>query len=1057
MNLPKFSVRNPVAVNLLMVAVIAGGAAALMFGLVREFFPSMEAEQVFITVPYPGATPEEIERSVTRLIEREIEDVDDIKEIRSRVFEGATIVTAVLEQGADRDSVISDIRGEIDKVVPSLPDGAEEPAILEARPNIPVIAVVLHGDVPEHQLHEATLRVRDELLDLPAISELIITGFRRRELAIEILPDRLDEFGLTFEQVGRAVAALNRDVPGGQLKGGDAYVRVRTMGEEQTPEQLEAKIILTTQDGSIVRVSDIGRVRPTFEDKTEKGRFDGRAAVQLFVFKTPEQDAIAIAGAVRDYVASNPQMLGGALKLDTTTDLSRIIEGRIDLMQRNAIMGLVLLLIALALFLELRVAFWVAVGLGFSFMGTFIVMWATGQTINMISLFGLIVVLGLIVDDAIVIAENIFRKKREGMPAIEAAVDGAEKVTLPVVAAVLTTIAAFLPLAFMEGRMGTFLGVMPKVVMCALAVSLIEAFLILPCHLAHDPKPRAAPGRLRQKLDQIGQLRHRVFEGWLPDLLERQLRFLLRWRYAAAGVALALLPIAGGLIVGGQLPFVFLPNVDAETISAKLEMAAGTPEEITADTLARIGALARQEPEVDTVFSVLGASFGERGRETASDPAVVGQITIELLPADKREAEGLRTSRDLLTQFRAASAALPGVRRLSFLAQAGGPSGPDLEIRVRGEDLDQLQEAVVWARGQIASFEGIEEMYDDLELGKLEARMSLREDARLLGLTTQDVAMQLRHALFGFEVQDLQIGDDEVTIRVMLPPSERRTLDDLGRLWIALPAGGRVPLAEAATFTTDRGYASLARVDGKRSATIKAEVDESRANVAQVTEAIREATATIGDQFPGVTLTFEGRRKETRESTGSLGYLFPIALLFIYVIIAVVFRSYVQPIIVMSIIPFALIGAVIGHLVMGFPMTLLSMLGIVALAGIVVNDGLILVDLANRRRREGLPLFEAVIAAARGRMRPILLTSITTCAGLAPIMLETSFQAQFLIPMAVSIVFGLGFATGLILLLLPVAYMITEDLRAGGRWLFGHRWAHHMPHDPGVELGADHT
>jgi len=1057
MSLPRFSVRNPVAVNLLMVAVIIGGFAALRFGLIREFFPSMEAEQIAITVPYPGATPEEIERSVTRLVEREIENVDDIKEIRSKVFEGATVITAELERGADLDGVVNDIRGEMDKVIPNLPDGAEEPEIIEARPNIPVIAVVLHGDVPEHQLHAATLQVRDDLLDIPSVTELVITGFRKREITIEIKPDKLDEYGLTFEQVGRALSALNRDIPGGQLKGGDAYVRVRTVGEARLPEEIEQKILLTTPEGASVRVGDIASVQRAFEDKTEQGRFDNRRAAQLFVFKTPEQDAIRIAEAVRNYVATKQTLLGGAIKLDTTTDLSRIIEGRIDLMQRNALMGLVLLLIALALFLELRVAFWVAIGLGFSFMGTFIVMWAAGQTINLISLFGLIVVLGLIVDDAIVIAENIFRKQRQGLPAAEAAIDGAEKVTMPVVAAVLTTIAAFLPLAFMEGRMGTFLGVMPKVVICALAVSLVEAFIILPGHLAHTPKRRKDPGPVRKALSKFGQMRHRIFEGWLPDALEWHLRFLLRWRYAAAAVALAMLPVTFGLIAGGLIPFVFLPPVDAETMTAKLEMAAGTPEEVTADTLTRIGDLAREKVEVESVFAVLGASFNDRGRAGASDPAVVGQITIELLAADIREAKALRTSRELLSELRKETANLPGVRRLSFQAQAGGPQGADLEVRVRGDDLAQLQRAVIWVREEINKFEGIEEMFDDLELGKLEARMRLREDARLLGLTTSDVALQLRHALFGFEVQDLQIGDDEVTLRVMLPATERRNLDDLGRLWIALPQGGRVPLAEAASFATDRGYATLARVDGKRAATIKAEIDDTRANVSQLTTDLGIATKDIGTRFPGVTLSFEGARKQTRESTGSLTYLFPIALLAIYVIIAVLFRSYIQPIIVMSIIPFALIGAVIGHVVMDFPLTLLSMLGIVALAGIVVNDGLILVDLANRKRREGLPLTEAVVAAARGRMRPILLTSITTCAGLAPIMLETSFQAQFLIPMAVSIVFGLSFATGLILVLLPVFYMIMEDMRTNLRWTWGHRWRHHLPHDPGVELGRDHT
>jgi HAE1 family hydrophobic/amphiphilic exporter-1 len=1049
MSLARFSVRNPVAVNLMMLSVIVGGLIC-WFTMVREFFPRIETEQVIITVPYPGATPEEIERSVTRLVEREIEDVDGIEEIAAQVFEGATLLVAKLEQGADRDRVLNDLRGEIDKVTPDLPEGAEEPEIIEARPYIPVIAVVVHGNVPEHQLHDAMLEVRDDLLDIPSLSEVIVTGMRDREIVVEIHPERLDEYDVTFEEVGRAVQALNRDVPGGQLKGSEANVRVRTMGERRTPEDISGLILLTKEDGTVVTVGDIATVKRAFEDKTEMGRFQGNRAGQLYIFKTPEQDAIEIAGDVKAYIARKGSLLGGALSLSTTTDLSRFIEGRLELMQRNAFYGLILLLIALAVFLELRVAFWVAVGLAVAFMGTFIAMAALGMSINLISLFGLIVVLGLIVDDAIVIGENIFRKQREGMALDQAAIEGANKVALPVIAAVLTTIAAFLPLAFIEGRMGAFLGVLPMVVICALLVSLFEGFLILPGHLAHEWTIFSGEGGpIRRAMGRFVAVRHTFFERILPNLLEVQLRFILRWRYAAAAIAVALLPITFGLIVGGVVPFVFLQEVDAETVTAKLEMAAGTPEDVTIATLEKIEALALSQPEVKSVFTVVGASFSDRGREQASDPAVVGQLTVEMHPGDERERKGQRTSQEVITQLREETAGLAGVRRLSFVAQQGGPAGPDLEIRVRGSDFDALQGATAEVRAIISGFAGIEEMYDNLELGKLEARMRLRDEARLLGLTTSDVAMQLRHALYGFEVQNLQIGEDEVTVRVMLPEAERTSLENLSRLRLGLPGGkGRVPLGEAATFSTERGFASIQRVDGKRTVTVFAQVDDNIANVQTITDEIKEETKDLDTRFPGVTLSFEGRRKETRESTGSLQYLFPIALLTIYAIIAVLFRSYLQPIIVMSIIPFGIIGAIAGHVVMGFPVTLLSMIGIVALAGIVVNDGLILVDMANRKRSEGMEPFEAIVAAAKGRMRAILLTSITTCVGLGPLMLETSFQAQFLIPMAISIVFGLGFATVLILALLPVFYMILEDMRNNLRWLFGGTWQRPEGTDP---------
>ena len=1055
MNLPRLSVRNPVAVNLLMLAVLTTGAYS-WFALVREFFPNLESEQILITVPYPGATPEEVEKSVTRLIEREIEDVEDIKRVESKVYEGLTLISAELEEDADRDRVLSELRSDLDRVKPNLPEGAEEPEITEARPQIPVIAVVLYGRVAERVLHDAVLDVRDDLLDLPQVTEVTVTGFRDREILVEILPEKLEGFGISFAEVGRAISSTNLDLPGGQLKGLRTNIRVRTLGEQQIAARLEDIVVRTGADGSLVRLRDVAVIRDGFEDRVERGRFldlrnraegtplptaeeiaESRAA-SITVFKTPEQDAIEIAGAVKAFVAGLEPPAGGAVQVAITTDLARFIEQRLDLMKRNAGMGLLLVLLTLAIFLELRIAFWVAVGLLVSFAGTFLLMGLAGATINLISLFGLIVVLGLIVDDAIVIGENIFTKLRAGVPPLVAAEQGATEVAAPVVAAVLTTIAAFIPLALIEGRIGSMLGVLPVVVICALSFSLVEAFFILPAHLRHlPPRPRTALGRAYARFNEA---KHRLFEQILPGILERQLRFILRWRYAAAALSFTLLLSAAGLLIGGVVPFVLLQDTDAETATARLETAAGTPEE---ETLRMLGVAERAtgaHPEVATVFTVIGSAFGDHGPEVAADPATLGQMVIELVPADARQAVGMGTSQKLLAELRRETAGLPGVKRLSWQGRSGGPAGADIEVLVRGEDMATVQQAVAHVTGLLASYDGVDEIYDDLQLGKLEARLRLRAAGRLLGLTTRDLAVQVRHALFGFEAQDLQIGDEEVTVRAVLPEAARRSLDDLLRLRVVTPAGRRVPLDEVARMETTRGYASLSRVDGKRAVTITAEVDEDAANVRDVTEALRADVADIGKTYAGVSVTFEGRRKETSESLGSLAVGFPAALLAIFTIIAIIFRSYTQPVIVMIVIPYALVGAVLGHFVMGYPFTILSMIGAVALSGIVVNDGLILVDYANRERRAGVGALEAVLGAARARLRPILLTSITTIAGLAPIMLETSFQAQFLIPMAVSIVFGLAFATALTLLLLPVFYMIFEDVRMGLRWIWTDRY-----------------
>jgi multidrug efflux pump subunit AcrB len=1046
-NIPRLGVRNPVPVNLLMWAIVIGGGLA--WGtLTRELLPSFEPEQAIITVAYPGATPEEVENSVVLPIEREIEGVEGVEEISAEVLEGVAAVRIEMEQGADRDQVINDLRNEMDRVRPDLPDGAEEPEITALRPFFPVISVMVHGDVPEERLRDVAEDVRRDLVDLPEISEVTLSGVRDREIWAEILPERLEEEGLTFEEVGRAVAAGNLDLPGGQLESARGNVRVRTMGESKRASQIETLVVRALPDGGTVRLGDVAVVRDTFEDKVEYGRYLGRRAANVTVFKTPEQDAIEIADIVKDYVAENPERLGGSIELATYSDLSRFVVQRLDLMLRNAKAGFLLVCICLALFLDLRVAFWTAVGLPVAFLGTFIVMFVMGQTVNLISLFGLIIVLGLIVDDAIVIGENVFTKIREGMPPARAAVRGAAEVTLPVLAAVTTTVVAFAPLQFLEGRFGAFLGQLPKVAIAALSVSLIEALLILPAHLGHQ-KVRSGPPRfprLTALMRTLEDSRALVMERILPDFLERVLRFTLRWRYVAVSSLVAFLLLVAGLIQSGIVPFVLFQELDAENVTIDLEMAAGTPVTRTEGTIAALEEKIRAQPEVATVYSVVGSSFSERGRESAADPATVGQIQIELRASDERQAEGLRTSKQVLNALRADTQGMPGVVKLTYRERSGGPGGAEVEIRIRGEDLAMLEAASAHVRETLGTYSGVFQIEDDLRRGKLEARLRLRDGARSLGLTTRELALQTRHALFGFEAQDLQEADGEITVRVVLPEAARQELSDLGRLRIATPSGARVPLEEVAELTTDRGYAALARVAGKRAVTVTASVDDAVANVRDVTGDLEIQLADIGTRFPGVSVTFQGRQKETAEAFSSLPFGFTAALLMIYALLAAVFRSYMQPMLVMTAIPFALAGAVVGHAIMGYPLGLLSMIGSVALTGIVVNDSLILVDFVNRHRREhGQRTIDAVVRGARARMRAILLTSVTTIAGLAPIMYETSFQAQFLIPMAVAITFGLAFATVTTLLILPTFYVIAEDGRASLRWVFTGRWKRELP------------
>jgi multidrug efflux pump subunit AcrB len=1033
-NLARFSVRNPVTANLLMWGIVIGGAVA-GFNLRKELFPTVDPELITVSVAFPGATPEEVERLVARRIERAVEGVTDVDEITSVVFEGLVQTNVKLVERADRAKALNDVRSAIDNIRADLPDAAEEPDVKELRPILPVISLAVFGNVAEDRLRDAAIRVRDDLQEATGTSEVQISGLRAREIWVEIRPEKLEEHGLTFEEVGRVLAGSNLDLPAGQLKSGAGNIRVRTLGERNSASGISSYLIKSLPDGRTVQLADIATVRETFEDRVENGRFRGKPGVLVTVFKKPEEDAVEIADAVKAFAAGNPAPFGDAIELEPTRDLSRFIEQRLDLMVRNARIGLTLVILVLTIFLEVRVALWVAVGLAVSFLGTFLAMSLIGATINLISLFGLIVVLGLLVDDAIVIGENVYTKKRMGMPPDEAAIVGTTEVAAPVVATIATSMIAFAPLAFITGRVGVFLGVLPVVVVCALGVSLFEAFIVLPCHLSHGVRP-SGDGWFSRWSRRIGDLKVSIFEHKLRAGFGVFLEKALRYRYVTLTVGVVSVMVMVALFKGGHIKFEFLGTTDAETAEVSLEMAPGTSEAETLAVLKDVEKLVAAQPEVESIFTVQGATYRDGRRREAADPATVGQLTVEMKSAEWRVEQGLRRTDDVVNALRLKTLEIPGVRKLSFNARAGGPGGADIEIRTRGSDIAKVTAATEYVRELVGSYEGVTEVFDDVVEGKLELRYRLRDEARSLGLTTRDLAMQVRHALFGFEVQDLQEEEEEITVRVLLPESARTRIEDLGRLRIATPGGGRVPLDEIAALDTGRGYSTLTRADGQRAFTVTASLDARRANAQEITADLETKLAGLGDRFRGVTYDFEGEKAETRKSLAGLQRGFMVAILGIYCIVAILFRSYTQPLLVMVAIPVGFVGVVFGHLIMGYSITVLSLIGSVALAGIVVNDSLILVDLINRKRNEDneLDTFTAVLEGSKARLRAILLTSVTTIAGLGPLMLETSFQAQFLIPMAISICFGLAFATGLILVIIPSLYLVFNDVRRFLRW-----------------------
>lgn len=1046
MSLIRTCVNNPVAVNILMALVCLIGAWKAAT-IVREFFPQASLDRIVISTPYPGATPEEVERGLITKMERAVEGIRNIEQITSRALDNYGVVILKVKTN-DIDKLADEVRNEIDKIY-DLPPEAEETTVEVLEQLVPAISVVVYGTAPERRLKQAAEVVKDDLLAEPFISRVMVTGTRAEEISIEVRPGAMEAYNLTFEEVGRAVRNNNVDLAAGEIKAPDGKLVVRTLGESQRGMDIERILLRGAENGESLRLADVATVRDYFEDNELRGTFQGQRAIQITVFKRGDEDAIRISKHVRDYIQrKSAEFLGQDIRISYRTNLANLIQDRIDLLTKNAAQGLVLVFASLALFLSLRVAFWVGVGLLVSFLGTFIVMDFMGASINMISLFGLLIVIGLIVDDAIVVAENIYAKMESGMPPHVAAVEGTQEVAGPVVATVLTTVVAFLPLAFMEGVVGDFLAVLPVVVIASLMLSLLECFTMLPSHLAEHGRPEKKQKAPRH--DAVARWtaaaaawKDRVLGDRLTGAYVALLRFALSWRYVTLGVAIFISMFTIALMAAGKLPFVLFQKLDADTLVAEVEMASGTTAEETQRVLDRIVAEAMRFPEVRNVYSAVG--FREEAEiKILPDPAKIGEVVIELVSAEERN----RSGDEILNAWRAGVGLIPGAVVQKFRARSGGPPGAEIEIRVRGRDTEMVAAAVRHVRETMSRYVGVQDIEDDGGTGKLELRVRMKDGARALGLSVESIARQVRGAFFGFEAQRLQRGRDEVRVYVRLAEDARRSLSDLLRLRVETPSGARVPLSEVADIEVARGVSAITRMDGLRTTTITADVDFARANTAEVTAALEAEFANIDQKFQGVTLTFEGAKKETAESIASLAVGFPVALLMIYCILAILFKSYVQPLMVMVAIPYGIVGAALGHLIYGLlpgrealPITFISLIGIVGLSGIVVNDSLILVTFINdARRRAHARLFDAVVEAGRRRFRPIMLTSLTTVAGLGPIMLETSFQAQFLIPLAVSIAFGLTLATVLTLLLLPCLYMILEDLRTFGHWVYSGRW-----------------
>ncbi len=1039
-NMIAWFAKNSVAANLLMFVIMAAGLVAILT-VKQEVFPEFSLDLITVTVPYPGAAPEEVEEAVCIRIEEEIDGIDGIKEISSTASENIGVISIEIEPGTDTRDLLDDVKSAVD-AIDTFPDEVEEPVIEELSNRRQVISISVFGNTDEASLKELGERVRDEVTALDEVTLAELTNIRPYEISIEVSEESMRRYGLMLSDVSAAVRRSSLDLPGGSIKTRGGEILLRSEGQAYTGADFEDIVIRSRPDGSRLTVGHVATVVDGFADTDQQSSFDGQPSVLVQVYRVGQQSAIGVADAVNEYVEEAQARLPEGIHITTWSDNSRVLRSRMSVLLRNGAGGFLLVFTSLALFLRFRLAFWVSLGIPISFLGAALMMPWLDVSVNLISLFAFIVVLGIVVDDAIVVGENIFSHQRRHGRGLKGAIEGAQEVGTPVVFAVLTTIAAFSPLLNVQGSTGKIMAVIPMIVIPTLVFSLVESLCILPAHLAHEaPKKDENPGLWHRFQDRFAHgLERFVDRAYRPSL-----RFAVRHRYATFAWGMATLLLSIGLVAGGWIRFTFFPPVEADYVTASLTMPQGTPAAVTAEGISYLEGTALQlreelgeefegEHPFRHVSAVVGSTpFGSRrqgpgggrGATGGGGQAHVGEVTIELAAAENRSA----TSQEILTRWRQMTGPIADAVQLSFNSSLFSPGDP-INIQLSGLDLDELTAAAEAVKTELAKYPGISDISDSFREGKRQIELQIRPEAEQLGLTLSDIALQVRQGFYGDEIQNIQRGRDEVKVFVRYPESGRESLGDLENMRIRTPSGLEVPLNTVAEASLGRGFASIRRVDRMRSVNVTADIDEDQATANEVLgEMAAGVLPRISADHGGIFFSFEGQQAEQRETLGGLAKGFAVALLVIYALMAVPFKSYVQPLIVMTAIPFGLVGAIWGHALLGMNLTILSMFGIVALTGVVVNDSLVMVDRVNNLRRQGMKLHEAVMESGVSRFRPIVLTSMTTFLGLTPLLLEKSMQARFLIPMAVSLAFGVIFATFITLVIVPASYMILEDLR----------------------------
>ena len=1054
-NLIKWFSRNNVAANFIMVLVLLAGISTWL-KLKKEIFPETSTNVVSVSIPYPGATPEEVEKGVCIPIEEALRDLQGIDVMRSTAANSLGVVYVEVSGDSEVRDVLDDMKTRVD-AIDNFAENIESPVYEEVLIKNQVLTVAISADANEQTLRGYADRIRNGMLSYvpkkpdkwldkfissfsgeAGVSQVELTGIRPYEISIELSEDAMNAYGVSFDDVATAVRASSIDLPGGAVRTEAGEILIKTESKRYSAEQFEGIAVISRADGTVVPLSSIANVIDGFEDVDLTSRFNGKNAATLQVFRVGNEDTLKVANAAISYLQSIRNDLPADVSIEIWNDNSKYLKGRLNLLKKNAIWGLILVLIILSLFLRPSLAALVTLGIPVSFTGAIWMMPYTDISINMITLFAFILVLGIVVDDAIVVGENVFKRMRAGECPKLASWRGTHEVGIVVIFGVLTTAAAFTPMLGISGVSGKIWRNIPWIVIPTLLFSLVQSKLILPAHLA-----LLKPIKPNEKQNIILRFQSKVSDGmeiFVDRIYRPTLKLALQGRYIVVTVFVSLFLISVGLIVGERIKWEFFPEVEAEIISTKVKMIEGVAFESTSEAILKIEEAAKKldqnyrEKYGEPLIKNMLATVGSQPFKTGFSPITptgdnLGEVAIEILPGSDRSV----TARELAAEWRVITGSIPAASEVSFQSQSAG-SGNAIDLELSGDNMEDLLEATELVKRKLSEIEGIIDISDSNVLGKRQVSLkSLLPEGESTGLRLSDVGKQMRQAFYGEEVQRLQRGRDEVKVMVRYPKKNRLSIDDVETMKIRTKGGNKVPLSSLVELEEGRSKSVIRRTERLRAIRIAADIDRGNPN-ANANQARRNLEnnmlSEFGELYPGIKYEFYGEQKDQAQSMEELQTSSLFALLVVFVLMAIPLGSYIQPGIVMSVIPFGIVGAIIGHILMGANISIMSMCGIVALSGVVVNDSLVLVDYVNRHRIRGKSIVEAAWEAGAARFRPIVLTSLTTFAGLSPMLFETDLQAKFLIPMAISLGFGILFATFITLILVPCVYLLLEDLKS---------------------------